>query len=130
MMTGIHPIQQIKLNMFYRPPQAEMTIDQFKNERHKRQLAVFDGSKLVFLIWNGKFVILQTQISRVEAFLKNSNYELKEVVDALKIPLDMKLYHGLLIVIYRHHICLIDFQSMTLLQSLSMDTIIDLNPIV
>ncbi len=69
-----------------------MSIDQFKNERHKKQLAVYDGSKLVFPIWTGKFVIINTQMTKVELFLKKQNYEIKEVVDPFRIPLDLKLY--------------------------------------
>jgi len=40
----------------------------------KQQLAVWDGAKLVLSLFNRHLLVVDTQMSKLEAFLKKSQY--------------------------------------------------------
>ena len=46
----------------------------FKADRYKQNLVVYDGKKIGISMFNKKIAIVDTQMSKIELFIKQSNY--------------------------------------------------------
>jgi len=80
-------------------------------------LAVYDGFKLVVSLFSHKLVAIETQLSKVELFIRKTNVSLHTPFDEDHlIAVDIKLYKGIFITCHVFKFMVIDYKTMLPLQ--------------
>lgn len=99
---------------------TRMTLEHFKDNRHESQLAVYNGYKLAFTLFNKTIAIVETQMSKVELFFKKTNVSVIDQSDNSCgfLASEVRHYKGLLIVYNFNQFNIYDFEKNTLLQKL------------
>ncbi len=77
-----------------------MTLQTYKEDRNKHSLAVTDGSNhLLLSLFNKSFLVIHTQISKLELFLKKPNtllYQNDHMQESL-LAVDIRYHKGMII---------------------------------
>ena len=97
-------------------------IEQFKDDRHLPQLAVFNGDRLAISLYNKQLAVVETQMSKLDLFLKKTNTTLIDPLSVnpnIPIAVNMRLYQGILVTFNLNQICVIDYNLMTYKHSIS-----------
>ena len=86
----------------------------------KQRLAVWDGGKLVFSLFNKHLVVVDTQMSKLEAFLKKSQFLMVQdpVMQDEMLIVDLRLFKGMLVANHFNTIKIFDFQNMRIISDL------------
>ena len=88
----------------------------------KQHLAVWDGGKLVFSLFNKHLVVVDTQMSKLEAFLKKSQFLMVQdpVMEDEMVIVDLRLFKGMLVANHFNAIKIFDYQTMNITCNLGL----------
>jgi hypothetical protein len=86
----------------------------------KQRLAVWDGGKLVFSLFNKHLVVFDTQMSKLEAFLKKSQFLMVQdpVMQDEMVIVDLRLFKGMLVANHINAIKIFNFKNMSITSDL------------
>jgi len=107
------------LNNSFFPQQPHLlSLQKFKEDKNDYKLAVFNGQKLIFSLYNKNLIVVDTQMTKVEIFFKKGiNYNKFEAFTESQTPIAVNLIHhkGMLISHNITEVNVLDFQKMEII---------------
>eukprot|EP00347_Sterkiella_histriomuscorum_P001391 403372215 len=116
-------IQPIQYNPWgFRLQQNELlTIAQFKKNRQNYKLAAFANNKLIFSYFLKQLVVVETNLSKVELFMKKTNVFQQDIFpENAEVSINLLHYKGFLISQNISDLYLIDFVTLQVYHSLKI----------
>lgn len=85
---------------------------QFKSEKLKQNLALFDGKHIIVSLFNTSLAAIDTKMSELEVFIKKSRTKyISTEEDNQPVCLDLRLHKGLVFAYYMHFVKVHDFAN-------------------